>query len=435
MIAVAVVEQSGAEVLAHTPARSWRLSTPIASTADLGRLAARLQTRQLWIHPSWSRAHPVAIPAWSVLDTSAGRVQLCAPIGDELAGDVLEQLGSGRELLDVLVLVQHQLGTWWRGTAGATGSAMLREQLRHRGAFYLPSVLPPSAVLGRSGGESDFGWLRPLTAAERGRRWLHCIDKHAMYLVAAGTVELGLGEVELDTKPTFHARTAGYWHTLTREWPADRLIPDPTRGGPVRASAEPSYRWLTTPSVEAALAAGAVEHIAASWSWPTHGRYLQPTAEVIRTARQVFASRADAVGRAALALVKPMYTAMLGRLAWSELPNTDALYRPDWYAMVRAEARCRLWYQVRALAEAGAAPAAIATDAVYIPSDFVDPRIVTSGRLEFGAAPRLWAHVGYVELDAIAEHFERPRTRTATRMARRFRELLSSGGKCKQNNG
>jgi hypothetical protein len=419
VIPLAVVEQLGEQVLAHTARQTWRLSTSIGGTADVERLAERLQARQLWFHPSWSRAHPVELPAWSTVLTSSGYVQVCAPFGDKLGAGAIADTADGRELLGVLLVLDAELGTWWRGTAGATGSAVLRQALRIRGLLEPPSTPPPA--MSRAGGELDFGWLRPLIAAERSRRWLHSFDKHAMYLVAAGTVELGAGPCELELSPVFHARTAAYWHTLTREWPTDRLIPDPTHARAVRASAVPSYRWLTTPSVEAALAAGIVEHIDAAWQWPKHGRYLQPTAEALRIVRQHFEQRHDAVGRIGLQLVKPMYTAMLGRLAWSNLPKTDPLYRPDWYAMVRAEARCRLWYQVRALDAAGCPPVAVGTDAVFIASDSIDPHQVTRGILEFGPAPRQWAHVGYVPLGEIADRFDRPRP--ATRMMRRFREL------------
>jgi hypothetical protein len=316
---------------------------------------------------------------WLRLDADGCTLAL-PELDPNLARGALGSARDGAELLAALGWLDNQLGPW-RGTGGATGLALLRLWLKNHALYEAEPSLPPI----KTRPEPDFGWIRPLGADELARRWVYCFDKHNQYLVAAGTVEVGGGALELRNEPTFHARTPGYWYVKTAPWPADRRLPDPTYGGRRREAAE--FRWLTTPTVEAALSAGSVEAIAAAWYWPTHGRWLAPVASQLR------ACLARARGGIAFEATKSIYRELLGGYLAAEYLHErgDPLWRPDWRDMLKAEARCRLWYSLRPLEAAGVAPFAIATDAIYLASDADTPHAALRGLLVLGQDPRQWA--------------------------------------------
>lgn len=427
-VPLAVLEHvAGVGDVARTPERKYRLTRPVEATHDLAALAQRLDTYQLWLHPSWSEAHPTvqlcaACSAglgptlaehaerprhshWQILETNGERVQRCQLAilaGDRDAPRELRQACDGRELLALLARVGYITGTYWRGTAGATGRALLVDQLKRAGHKLEP--LPDE--LRRIRAEPDFGWQRPPTDAERSRRWLYVFDKHNQYLTAAQSVVLGAGHVEFKAEPGFHARMPAYWHVQLAEWPADSTLPNPTlAAGPRRGDGE--LRWLTTPSVEAALSAGLVESIAAAWYWPIHGRYLQALATLLRRAIEPLTAKAEHGDRGAAltrGVLKAIYAELLsGYLARSALADTDdPLYRRDWRDMVKAEARCRLWYSLRPLAAAGLAPLAVARDSIYLASDADTPSDALAGLLRLGDRPAQWASKGRVALADVA---------------------------------
>lgn len=423
--------------IARISGARFRLARPIEGLQDLARLACKLHVEQLWIHPSWSLAHadlsfcgacveprdadgrrrrhrhwlPLDRQGPGVIEEEGAAALSLAPTiaivyGDPNLPRAFGETVDGGELLALVERVAYLLGEAWHGTGGATGTALLRRGLRRAGRQLEPLPLELRRL---AGVEPDFGWQRPLTPDEAARRWLYCFDRHQQYLVAAQTVQLGEGLPEFRAHPTFTARMPAYWHCQLAPWPADHPLPDPTRAaGPPRDRG--ALRWLTTPSVEAALAAGVLQDIAACWYWPVHGAYLQTTAKQIRLAIEVVSSRAARGERSAeltRAVLKSVYAELLsGYLARAALADSDdPLYRPDWRDMVKAEARCRLWYSLRALVPAGCPPVAIATDAIYIPSDLDAPGDVLGGLLRLGARPAEWAYKGRVKLADVREHF------------------------------
>jgi hypothetical protein len=434
MIAVAVLDQDERGQLALTADRTWRVSQPIASLADLVRLADKLRAYQLWVHPRWSAAHPdLELPHWSAHSCEDERQHLTIAVpADDQQMEPLAAAADGATLLGALLALEEALQTHFRGTPGKTGTELLRTALGRRGLLLEPNLPPPATL--RPPAEGDYGWIRQLTEPERSRRWLHAFDKHGMYLVACGTVELGVGDPDLLIEPSFDPKLPGYWHVRTSWPPLDELLPDPTRTRPARrrdADAD-EFRWLTTPSVAAASHAGRLDQVAAAWVWTRHTRALALVASHFRAARELLARRAtcgDTGAAIALSVVKPTYTATFG--GWLAMHGTDdrprdsdPLYRPDWRDMVKAEARTRLWHNLRPLAEADRAPCAIATDAIFIASDDEDPRAVVGELLELGPAPRQWAWQGRAPLDELAPLFERP---YVGRLASAFREVASLG--------
>lgn len=390
---VAVLEHVDGVQILWRASGGRRISRELRTLEDFAELARAAETYQLWILPSWSTAHPdvdlvVDSHHWVPLELSDKQRAILEVVdGDEALPRVLREAPSGPALLEALLTVEGLIGTHWRGTGGATGMWLLRRYLRQHD---IPlGVIPPVPFPT----EPDFGWRRPLTAEEKTRRWLYVFDRHNQYLTAAQTVELGIGEPEFRAHPTFHARTPGLWHVQTSTWSTESLLPDPTtEGAPARRPR--GLRWLTTPSVEAALAAGILESVEAAWYWPTHGRLLRPLASILRSA--IAEKRAPIVRET----LKSIYAETFGGyLASGEAEKRrDLLYRPDWRDAVKAEARTRLWYLLRPLAAAGIPPVAIAIDAVYIPSNESTPEGALRGLLTLGALPLQWAYVRRVAL-------------------------------------
>lgn len=414
-LSIGVLEQLGEQQVLQLAAGRRRITRTIAGLGDFADLARAADVYQLWIHRSWSEAHPnVELPGeqhWHVVEVSPGRrcmVVICR--GDESLIGPPARAADGRELLSTLLELDGLLGTHWRGTPARTGASLLLAYLDHH-SIPLGEVPPvPFPV------ESDFGWRRPLLPDERRRKWLYEFDKHQFYLVAGVTVELGIGDPELRDHPTFHARTPGLWHVKTAPWSAEALLPDPTSSGPPRA--RDGYRWLTTPSVEAACAAGIVEDIAAAWYWPVHGRHLRPFAAHMRAC----------LARARTPLVrdslKATYATTLGGyLAAGRLKERDhPLYRPDWRDALKAEARTRLWYTLR---NTGLHPVAIAHDAIFVPSD-ADTATDAAGALVLGPNPREWAYERRVRLADVLDVMP-DRHGPATRLSKRVAQLAADG--------
>lgn len=420
-IAAAVLDQDERGAIVWDPRRStpWYVGRrPIAGVVDLVALADALDTWQLWLHPRWTAAHPsVEVPHWSAHVGARRRVQIASPAGDRSFGP-LGDARDGRELLCALVGLQESLQTPWRGTPGRTGTDLLERLLRRTGARS-DVILPP--VQAR---ELDYAWLRPLDDDERRRRWVHGFDKHAMYLVAASTVRVGVGDAELRIHPTFVSNVPGYWHVRDR-WPADRQLADPSRSHPERSprTDRDGYRWLTTPSVAALAYAGALDDVAAAWLWPEHRRALEPFAKVLRSAR---ASLEDGGELLAIRALKSVYAETLGGWLAHERDEASPAFRPDWHDLLKAEARTRLWHNVRQLVDAGGpVPFGIATDALYLVSDAEDPRDVVGDALPLGSTPRTFAWLGRAPLEDLVDLVD-PRYRVA-RLSRAFKEAASRG--------
>jgi hypothetical protein len=408
--------------VAITSERTYRLNGELASLADCARLADRLDCDQLWLHQRWHAAHPsVQLDAWQRLPTDAprGYSMLAAPWQGQHEGfGPLAVAQDGHTLARALCLLHGALSEGWHGTPGATGIAMLEKHLARRGLLE-PPELPPPAYLPAPEHEPDFGWQRRPLEHELGLRWLHCFDRHAMYLLAAETVECGYGAWQLVEAPAFQARAPGYWQVRYQWQYGDLPLPSPAR--PPRSA--DGWQWLSTPSVEALLSVGTGVEIRQAYLWPEHGRLLQFTAARLRFARTALQRGDSAAHDLALATLKAIYTQTLGGyLARRKLPDSDPVKRPDWRDFVKAEARTRLWYIVRNVwLQTGIAPLAIATDAIYMASNESAPeRVIDLPGFRFGAGAGQWHSLGRAPFDELAPLLT-PSTNGA--FSRRFREL------------
>lgn len=287
--------------------------------------------------------------------------------------------------------------TWagipWRRGPIPTGLSMLEHDLLRRGGWHSPR-LPEAALRGAT--ETPLNWSRPLDETERGRRFVHLIDKSSAYLSVCGGLELGAAHPQRHDRPAFDARMPGYWRIVadSAPWPLDRL-PDPLgRDRRLRAVDE---RWVTTPTLELVRELDVDCEIREAWLWPVHKQLLRPFYDRIRRARwllervaragslrQVLAASEPRVG--ALDSLKSIYAALLGGgLASTKDRRREPhppWYRPDWRHAVIAKSRANMLRNLLQWSAFRISIGAVLNDGAYIVSDRAEPPVSAGYRLK-----------------------------------------------------
>lgn len=419
------------------------------SVYDLAALGLALDLDQLWLCADWCRArgllddepsaremmaedhvplgfltpgrpgyarHGAVDGAWiGVTHAATGRSIdiVLTPLLD--SGTPWPDAGDAVELQRALTLYHNSVGAaFWR-TAARTGVSLMFD-LAPRGLAQQEYEPCPIAHNEPDG----WRWIRPLTAREASRRYIHGYDKSAMYLAACSSVDLGTGAwMHDETGDRSASGTAPGYYRVVVDWPDGRLpsaglLPSPC-GGVGDHSGRPGV-WMTAPTVRLAARLGAAIHVQESWTQPGRIRALEAWYHRIRDARAslMTITGGDLVpARLALAAVKQTYTGGIGRLGSSfarNAPGGEAspLYRPEWRHHIIAQARANLYYNLLALEADDVSVFAVDTDAIYVASD--DPHAWQPlgaaawsqgyGRWldeHAGSAPGAWRHLGTVE--------------------------------------
>lgn len=271
-----------------------------------------------------------------------GRTPLFDLEPDAPASVVASRLGAYHRLL----------GTCWRGTAGLTGNAMLRDM--------------KAATRERTGGEPLWMWKKapPEVCGSSfelysGRHWLpagdapfvHRFDVRAMYLAAAGAAELAWSAPEWGGQREFTPDRPGYWRIDARK------INDPLH---LLTRDCDGLAWVTTPIVAYLIERGERPEIHDTVTADRQSRIMRGWAERLRDARQVAETHVSAFPiRPA---IKDTYARSVGMMRRS----TSRVYRPDWRDTIVDLAKVNL---LRKVAAAGVEPLRYQTDSVWISSD------------------------------------------------------------------
>ncbi len=183
----------------------------------------------------------------------------------------------------------------------------------------------------------------------------HVYDKRAMYVGAASSVKLGIGAPEYCVHPQIEDR-AGVWHIVIDQAPAGlELLP------PIVKSVD---SWQYTPILELLHKVGYTFHAEEAWLFSEQHAVLRPFYERVKALWEATADDPDARRQ-----VKRLYTVTFGMLAHEKLGHgAGYLYRPDWTFSLVAEAKARMFYQMRKVFEMeGLAPSQVKTDCIWYP--------------------------------------------------------------------
>jgi hypothetical protein len=364
---IGALDAEGLHVIAKAGA-TYLPMTPPPTVLDMWELARRLDLRQIWLttdavlalglpveldrrnpgaHPfldSGALRHPdrqtvlspwlthwsadgehrlleISVPGWD----RGSPFHSCAGFAPGLAGEVGEFV--------------ERSGMLWRRNGQTTSDAWLREHVRDLRSTEAP---PP----GDDGNlEADLRTVRELTDAERRLRFVHAYDANAMYLGAASSLSLPVGQAKY--------------------YPAD-LAPGPQ----IKANFGPGYWrcgdvWVTTPTA----AYSNTHPIVECWKWPEHHRFLEKWYRVLRDARKALVPFGPSP---ALDAVKATYRQGIGQLASHRKDRSDPLYQPYWRHAIQAEARTRLERRIATLL---VSPFAVDVDCIYVLGNLPDAEI------------------------------------------------------------
>lgn len=274
-------------------------------------------------------------------------------------GETCPLVGSdARETSHNLTLWHEATGVAWRGTGGVAGTSFLRSH----GMVARPDGRDPRWKLPE--GDVDRGWhnaelatIPKLYTRAREGRYAYTFDARKAYLAAwqsalFARTQLRPGPREFDKK------LSGWWFVELEPW-AHPDLPDPA--GYLAHGRTAKTRWLTTPTLQL------IDQLTRDDRTP-HGGYrilesrvapgtqlLRPAATRLREIIMDPTSRPPLIDAA-----KHVYTKAGGMMA----SPRGLIYRPDWFATIKAHARLVQWLKVAAVARDGWFPATIDTDAI-----------------------------------------------------------------------
>lgn len=257
---------------------------------------------------------------------------------------------DGRELLAALCRFRLALGLPFAWSPGHTAMDLLRQtHSGRRNTLTMPVPppdLPPEIVARRAARvaamEPDLQWMRHLTPAEAGRRWLHGFDKNGCYLGACASLWLAGAGAPMRLDPDVlrvlspekpETSLPGYWQV----YEGDVRAVQPAHLPPLvphKAYDDEGTAWITTPTLNLLLDMGFDRlQIEAAYVWPDRHQWLQPWYKRVADARKVLVGEAQlgASGAAiALAAVKTIYTYGIGYLEMGDSPRHDGREDDTW---------------------------------------------------------------------------------------------------------
>lgn len=259
-------------------------------------------------------------------------------------------------------------------------------QREHRRVKELFAAYPPVPPAETSNTERDLDWSRVPSEQERQLTYLHAYDRGGSYMAGAASLELSIGEpVHHPSGRPFDKRLPGYWLIDVPE-SGDWRMPNPLAPGGTKA---PDHSiWVTTPTLEFAQDQGYDSTIHEAYTWPEHGRVLQPFYEQIKTGRTALLQRLDRLAHPtdeaglidlttteyALDALKAVYTRMIGMMGSAPWMQGKQGYAPERRHHIIAKSRANILRTVEKNGtDSGIWPIAIGTDTICYLSDNPDP--------------------------------------------------------------
>jgi hypothetical protein len=236
---------------------------------------------------------------------------------------------------------------------GTTGALLMEQLVRPRGPSVLRAWREPAAPR-----LAEPSWLGPWHGGDGDCTKLR-LDKNAYYLCAANSAQLpvgGLRHTGASADPVHHV---GVWLIETPASPDERL-PHPV-GGRIQPG---QAQWVSHPTMELLADLGVTVKVSDAWTLPRDQarRLLTAWYERLRDARTAIMPDDDGDAQALRYAIKDTYSRGIGCL---DRPGRR-WHRPDWRAMLYAQARCNMYRQLRrAGQEENRWPLEVRTDSVY----------------------------------------------------------------------
>lgn len=253
------------------------------------------------------------------------------------------------------------LGVPFYGDGGSTSAILMEETIKIQGKPPVRSWRDDQAPR-----VNEASWLGPWAPAEQlpGARVVR-LDRNAHYLTAANSALLPADQLTHHPEPGFDLDTfVGLARIVVPANPWEGALPHPLGSG-----ARPgSRRWVAHPSLEQLAKLGIAVEVLESWACPRDRarRLLVPWYEALRNARAVLVGAQDDESLALLRAVKDTYSRGIGCL---DRP-TRRWFRPDWRAILYAQARVSMYRVVHlAAVEENRWPAETRTDMVAYPGE------------------------------------------------------------------
>jgi hypothetical protein len=231
--------------------------------------------------------------------------------------------------------------------------------------------------------QDDLDWkkLRPLSIAERQKKYVHAFDKNAAFLQAVG-IPLGVGDYTYVSRPQV-SDCPGLWlvksisffsedRTRLRYFKGMNREMSEWFNPPGFANAIPFSQWVTTPTLKLLCDLDLIVEVEAAWL-ADDAHKLFPT--YYSNIKQVLAlCDVSPTGRLMRRFVKGIYTKGIGylRADFARQAN-EWFYRPDWWATIVSEATARIFRDAIDVNKAhGVWPIATYIDCLYYVSDEPD---------------------------------------------------------------
>lgn len=387
------------------------------ATLDAGYHTSQAGTLRIWtkIWQDKKGAEFVLLPAVEVVDPHSGLLT-----GTDVPVDLAYRMHRVAELL----------GTTYSSSGAVTGRRLYERLHPPGGRALTPTelVMPVKPLQNaRRMGVGTLMGVRPFSAQERAHRWLHGYDLRANYLTAAGKAVVGMDAPEHHAKGIeFDPKTVGLWRISRGDQHYPGFID--TGGGhtmlpnllELAGRGDEDTGWYPTPTVKylAAELDYPIE-VHEAYTWATSRRLLESWAKHVNSARvaaleHLAAHPLDTNGLAVRGATKAIYTGFVGRLAYGGDCDRQGRpltpwHRPDWRAIIQAEANVDLHRKIRRIADTtGRYPVAWITDEVLYTSDEADPVAAKPDPMPLGIGLGQWDLSRTHEVsDALIEAAER----------------------------
>lgn len=332
------------------------------------------------IEENWQLGGPGdSLGVWTRVWTGDQRgvwVALIPAMDDQLP--VLADEPAPATLARRLALFAGALRAPWAMSPATTGiDLMVTLRARDRARLFTPrEPVPPARVPTL---EQDLNWSRQPAEGENGWSYVHAYDRGGSYAAGIAGLELGIGDPVHHPQGTrFDPKLPGYWRFEVPE-AGDWRLPHPLNP---RGSTPARPVWATTPALHLAHELGYEVPILEAYTWPEHGRILDPWYERIRDARTAL-DVDDVDAQAARGLLKVVYTRSIGMLGSEEWMRGRRGYAPDRRHHIVAKARANILRRIRQIGrDTDRWPVAVIADTVVYVSDDPDPLSAWPGKPE-----------------------------------------------------